>query len=167
MAAHKITLHHTAMHDQLVIRNARPAEAAQISALILGVAHHFSSNSSGSVADWFLDSVTPLAVEKNILDARFNYLVAYSGPTLAGVIAVRDLQHVHHLFVAPEFHRRGIAARLWERAKADAVNAGNKHGFYVRSSEYAVPFYERFGFRTAGPRAEKDGIVFVPMRLEL
>jgi GNAT superfamily N-acetyltransferase len=74
---------------------------------------------------------------------------------------------VRHLFVAPEFHRRGVAAALWERAKTDAIAAGNSEGFSVRSSEFAVPVYERFGFSVVGERREKDGIVFVPMRLAL
>ena len=155
------------MADHLDIRNARLEEASLISALILGVAHYFSPGPNGNVAAWFLDSVTPAAIEGYISDPKYNYLVAYSGQSLVGVIAVRDTAHVHHLFVAPEAHRQGVAARLWGRAKTDALQAGNSEGFFVRSSEYAVPVYERFGFRVAGARSEKDGLVFIPMRLEL
>ncbi|MCG8462149.1 MAG: GNAT family N-acetyltransferase, partial [Holophagales bacterium] len=60
-----------------------------------------------------------------------------------------------------------IASRLWQRAKQAAVDAGNSRGeFSVFSTPYAVPVYESFGFRATGPRQEKDGIAFVPMRLE-
>ena len=65
---------------------------------------------------------------------RFNYLAGFVGQTLAGVIAVRDTTHVHHLFVAPEFQRKGLAGKLWARAKADAVSSGNKD----RSREAAI-----------------------------
>lgn len=50
----------------------------------------------------------------------FNYLDWFVEPTLAVVILVRETTRVHHLFVAPEFHRRGVAAKLRERAKANA-----------------------------------------------
>lgn len=155
------------MQEQFTIRKARTEEASQVSELIGRVAYCFASSASAEIAPWFLESVTPPAITDHINDPKFNYLVGLLGPTLVGVIAVRDITHIHHLFVAPEFHRKGLAAKLWERAKADALASGNKEGFSVRSSEFAVPIYERFGFRVIGARAEKDGIVFVPMKLEL
>jgi len=151
----------------LVIRNAHIEEAQLISDLILNVAHYFSPGQVGDVAAWFLDSVAPRAIGDYINDPGYNYLVAYAGQDLVGVIAVRDTTHIYHLFVAPEVHRQGVAARLWARARSDALRAGNNEGFFVRSSEYAVPVYLRFGFRVVGERSEKDGLVFVPMRLEL
>ena len=154
------------MQEQLTIRKARTEDASQTSELIGRVAYYFASSASGEVAPWFLESVTPSAIADHINDPKLNYLVGLLGPVLAGVIAMRDITHVHHLFVAPEFHRKGLAAKLWERAKADALASGNKEGFSVRSSEFAVPVYEYFGFRVIGARAEKDGIVFVPMKLE-
>lgn len=155
-----------AMREEPEIRNARVDDAPAISALILSTAPLFVSTSGKSVAPWFASSVTPAAIAGCIGDSRFNYLVALFGRVIAGVIAVRDTTHVHHLFVAPEFQRQGIAGQLWRRAESEAVAAGNNDGFFVRSSEYAVPVYERLGFRMAGERTEKEGIVFVPMRLE-
>lgn len=156
-----------AMHEQLTIRKARSADASHISELIYKVAYGFNSNASGEVAPWFLASVTPSAIAGYIADTKFNYLVGCVGRALAGVIALRDTTHIHHLFVAPEFHRQGVATKLWERAKADAIALGNTEGFSVRSSEYAVPVYKRLGFHVAGARAEKEGVIFVPMKLEL
>ena len=154
------------MQKQITIRNALPVDAAQISELIFRVAHYFRSEDSEDVAPWFLASITSSAIADNIDDTRFNYLVGFMDQSLAGVIALRDTTHVHHLFVASEFHRMGIAAKLWEHAKAGAIASGNKEGFSVRSSEFGVPVYKRFGFRVIGARAEKDGIMFVPMKLE-
>lgn len=155
------------MQEQLTIRKAYSADASHISELICKVARCFNSSASGEVAPWFLTSVTPFAIADHIADTKFNYLVGFLGQALAGVIALRDTTHVHHLFVAPEFHRQGVAAKLWEHAKADAIAQGNKESFLVRSSEYAVPVYERFGFHVVGARAEKDGVIFVSMKLEL
>ena len=156
-----------AMQEKLTIRKACSADATHISELICKVAHCFNSSASGEVAPWFLASVTPSAIEGHIADTKFNYLVGFLGQALAGVIVLRDTTHVHNLFVAPEFHRQGVASKLWGRAKADTIALGNKESFSVRSSEYAVPVYEFFGFHVVGPRAEKEGVIFVPMKLEL
>lgn len=155
------------MQQEPEIRTASVNDAPAISALILSVAPLFASTPGGSVTPWFANSVTPAAIASYIADSKFNYLVALLGRVVAGAIAVRDATHVHHLFVAREFQRRGIATQLWSRAKSDALAARNSDGFYVRSSEYAVPVYERFYFRVVGERQEKDGILFLPMRLEL
>lgn len=155
------------MQNQLNIRNARTNDAQLISDLIVGAAQYFNTHESSKLAEWFLKSITPNAIENYINDPKYNYLVAHLDQTLVGVIAIRESTHIHHLFVDPKAHRNGIAARLWERAKSDALNAGNNKAFFVRSSEYAVPVYEKFGFRVTGDRQEKDGIAFIPMRLEL
>ena len=155
------------MQEQLTIRKACSADASHISELICKVAHDFNSGTSGEVAPWLLASVIPAAIASHIADPKFNYLVGFLGQALAGVIALRDTTHIHHLFVVPKFHRQGVAEKLWGRAKADAIASGNKEGFSVRSSEYAVPVYERFGFHVAGTSVEKDGVIFVPMKLEL
>lgn len=153
--------------QQLNIRKAIPDNAASISKLINNVAHCFNSNASYEIAPWFIASVTPPAIKSYIADESYNYLAGFMAQTLAGVIAIRGSTHVHHLFVAPEFRRQGIASKLWAHAKADAISAGNTEGFSVRSSIFAVPFYENFGFKVTGTTSEKDGIVFVPMKLEL
>lgn len=155
------------MLEELEIRNARIDDAPGISALILKVAPFFASAPGAPVAPWFAGTITPAAIAGYVGDSRFNYLVALVKDVLAGVIAVCAATHVHHLFVAPEYQRQGVAAQLWQRAKSEALAAGNSDGFYVRSSEYAVPVYESFGFRVVGERTEKEGIVFVPMRLEV
>lgn len=154
------------MRQEFEIRPARVDDAPRISALILKLAPFFASVPGASVAPWFAETITPTAIAGYISDSRFNYLVALVNGVLAGVVAVREATYVHHLFVALEYQRRGVAARLWWRAELDALAAGNRDGFYVRSSEYAIPVYESFGFRVVGERTEKAGIVFVPMRLE-
>lgn len=155
------------MQMNLVIRQARRGDSAAISVLINAVAQQFSVNRGEALARWFAESITPYAISKCISDKQYNYLVALCEGVLVGVIAVRDNTHIHHLFVAPSFHRCGVATQLWQRARSDALSAGNQEGFSVRSSEYAVAVYERFGFHVVGQRGEKDGMVFVPMRLVL
>lgn len=85
---------------------------------------------------------------------------------LAGFIAIRERSHVYSLYVDSRFHRRGIARRLWDAARAAAVTPGHPGAFTVNASNHAVPFYAALGFVPAAPT--QDGVVrYNPMRLLL
>jgi len=83
--------------------------------------------------------------------------VAEVGGIIAGFIAVRPPSHLFHLFVAQDFHRRGIARALWEHARGEAGVCT------VNSSPYAVPAYAAMGFACDGPPACHNGVTFQPM----
>ena len=53
---------------------------------------------------------------------------------------------------------------LWNQVKADALKVEDKIDMFVRSSVYAVPVYERFGFTACGKRVHVPGVSYVPMR---
>jgi GNAT superfamily N-acetyltransferase len=149
------------------IRPATADDAAAISALILGVAGFFTMNPDGSGAEEFLARVSPDAIGEYLASERFAYRVAEEDGALAGVVAIRDNVHLYHLFVASAHHGRGLARTLWNQAMQAALRAGNPGEFTVNSSLYAVPVYERFGFRPTGPRVDEHGIAYVPMKLVL
>ena len=148
------------------IRPALPEEAKSISDLIKSVAHYFTLHPDGKGAEKFLLSIAPEAIDGYITNPSFKYLVGLTGRDLAGVVAVRDGKHLFHLFVAPQFQRHGIARQLLQAARSVAIASGNEEGFTVNSTSFAVAVYERLGFRATGPRVEKNGIAFVPMRLQ-
>jgi ribosomal protein S18 acetylase RimI-like enzyme len=93
------------------------------------------------------------------------YHVALVDGALAGFVAVRDNSHLFHLFVARDYHRRGIGRALWEVARAQAIARGGDGVFTVNSSNYAVSVYEAFGFVRVGPTQCQKGLYFNPMRL--
>lgn len=147
------------------IRPATGADAAGISALILGVSRFFTLHPDGVGAEEFLATLSPGAIAGYLASPDFRYLVAEDAGSLAGVVAVRDNRHLYHLFISPAVHGQGLARRLWAAAMADALRDGNPGEFTVNSSLYAVPVYERFGFVPTGPRVDAHGIAFVPMKL--
>ncbi|MEO6918865.1 MAG: GNAT family N-acetyltransferase [Collimonas sp.] len=148
----------------------RPAvsvDGAAISALIRQFLHEFTINPAGTGAEKFLDSVSTEAETRYIADPRYRYIAAFEDTQLAGFIALRDGSHVFHLFVSPAFQRRGLATRLWQKAKAAALSMSTPECFTVNSSPFALPVYARFGFKETGPQVEAHGIHFVPMHLQL
>lgn len=95
-------------------------------------------------------------------------LISLEQDKVVGVIEMRGHNHVSLLFVAPEFQRRGIAKELLRRAlQICRANEPRLSEISVNSSSYAVPIYERLGFRRAGGRQVRNGIGFLPMVLKL
>ena len=84
---------------------------------------------------------------------------------LVGALGIRDRERIMHLFVAESYQRRGIARALWSRTKSELMAEGGEVSVVTNSSIYAVPVYERFGFKAIGPRAERAGVTYVPMQL--
>lgn len=145
------------------ISTATVEDAPAISRLIGSVARFFTLQPNGVGAEDFLQTISPEAVAGYLVDPRFAYFKAVENGVLAGVVAVRDGSHLHHLFVEESFQRRGLSRQLWNHART-AVSEANPGFFTVNSTPYAQPVYERFGFVATGPRVETKGISFVPMR---
>jgi len=148
--------------------NIRPAtidDAQAISVLIKSVAHYFTLHPQGHGAETFLQSIEPAAIALYVNAPNFACFVGLVDQQLAGVVAMRDNQHLYHLFVGQAWQDQGVGRQLWRHAKEAAMLAGNRQGFTVNATPFAVPVYERFGFKAAGPRIETKGIAFVPMEL--
>jgi GNAT superfamily N-acetyltransferase len=103
---------------------------------------------------------------RGYIDSGFVYHVAVDGDTIVGFAGVRDRSHLFHMFVDRHWHRQGVARRLWEVARAAAIEAGGSGNFTVNASNYAVPVYEAMGFVRTGPTQEAKGMVFNPMALQ-
>src|SRR5215213_6741280 len=150
---------------QILIRVAEVGEAERIAALVNSLS-----------AKFILCDFTPEGRERFLAEhgadmvaerirKHFLYCVAECEGELVGVLSMRDKTHLHHLFVTETFQRQGLGRRLWEIAMTKCLQAGNPGLFTVNSSRFAVPVYERFGFRAAGSEQNAGGVLFLPMRL--
>ncbi|MEZ5705759.1 MAG: GNAT family N-acetyltransferase [Burkholderiaceae bacterium] len=146
----------------LQIRRAEPADASAMSLLMLGERSHITLRPDGEGAQAILASMQTPAIQVNLASPRFAYWVASLEDHLCGVLGMRDGQHLHHLFVPTAMHRRGIARSLWAHALA-ALPHSSDIEITVNASPYAVPAYERLGFRATGARTETHGVAFIPM----
>ena len=94
-------------------------------------------------------------------------VVAHTVDGLAGMIEIRQNNHVSLLFVGKRFQRQGIARKLLHNALAEArQQAPDLERVTVNSSRYGVPAYEKLGFQQTGPERIVKGIAFIPMALQ-
>jgi ribosomal protein S18 acetylase RimI-like enzyme len=153
------------MQVSIGIRHATVGDALRISVLLSALAEEFivrDFTSEGRLHLLAHFGVTEM--EQRLKAAEYRFKLAEAGAELVGVVGVRAATHLQYLFVAKSHQRAGLARRLWELARRDAIREGNAGGrFTVNASGYAVPAYERLGFRRVGPVQEKNGVRFQPM----
>lgn len=148
------------------IREATGADAGQISSLLRSLSHTFTTYADGRGAEAFFATLTESAISRVLASSDAVYWVAESKSDLVAVAGLRGNERIAHLFVDPKYQGLGLARRLWEILRDQALRAGNPGVFTVNSSLVAVPVYQRFGFVVADAKVEKDGGAYVPMRLE-
>lgn len=156
------------MTDALAYRPMTADDAPAVSRLILEVFEAFivTEYSEEGRAE-FGRYVEPDALMRRLASNHF-LLVAVSGDRLAGVIEMRDNDHVSLLFVDQTFQRHGVARTLLAKALAVVRPARpDLERVTVNSSRYGVPVYEKLGFRQTGPERSVNGIVFISMAHQL
>lgn len=95
-------------------------------------------------------------------------LLAEHHERIAGVIELRDHDHISLLFVDTAYQRQGIAHALVQRALEMCLqHKPDLKTFTVFASPNAVPAYERFGFHVTQPEQTRNGIRYVPMALDV
>ena len=150
----------------LDIREATVEDAESISALCCELSVKFITREFTAVGvTHLLASMQPESIEKYIRSG-FRYHVAVINKQVVGVVGVRDDSHLYHLFVAEKYQRKGIAKNLWQLAMEACLSRGNPGEFTVNSSEYARGVYEQLGFIALSGPEEKNGVIYIPMKLE-
>ena len=96
---------------------------------------------------------------------EYRMLVAIHENEIAGMITLRDKNHISLLFVDEKYHFLGVGRSLVSRlCRYLRDEAGFRH-LTVNASPYSVGFYHRIGFRDTGPEALSDGISYTPMEI--
>lgn len=144
-----------------LIRPATPADSEAIAALIGSLTHYFVADGSAPAAQPFLATFSPAAIAGLLCDGDYLCLCAEEQGQLLGVVTLHRPAHLHHLFVTPAAHGRGIARQLWQALKSHLDPA---MPVTVNSSEYAVPVYQRLGFTPTAGAQQRNGVRYVPMQ---
>jgi ribosomal protein S18 acetylase RimI-like enzyme len=147
------------------IRPIEDRDVPAVARLFKTLAHEFIVHeSTPEGAATFLRENDEDAIRRYI-EAGQVYHVAESGGEIAGFISMRDRSHLFHLFVGVKWQRQGVASKLWEAARRQAIDAGGSGSFTVNSSNFAVPVYEKMGFVRTAPTQCLKGLYFNPMSL--
>ncbi|WP_153446859.1 GNAT family N-acetyltransferase [Vibrio algicola] len=150
------------------IRSAVISDSKAISELILPLAKKYICPTCDASAHYILlNSMSEENVGK-YLSTNYNYVIAVTAnDEVVGVAGVRDNSHLYHLFVDDNFQGNGLSRQLWEAVKEESIKNGNSGIFTVNSAVNAESVYSRFGFkRTEGIR-NRQGMIDIPMLLDL
>lgn len=114
----------------------------------------------------FLSFLWGKRVQEMLADGSFKVWVCHSGGELAGMLALRESEHISLLFVRGDFHRQGIGRMLYAEAMKYALAAGT-HFITVNASDYGLPFYKAMGFYETDMQLVTDGIIYTPMEAKI
>jgi len=142
------------------IRLALEADVSDIAELIYSTSAACCFSPAQPCPKWYEESVQPSQIATLFKSEQMVWLVAIEEQKLAGVLAVTDKSHVKYFFVHPAFQKLGVGKKLWESAM-DRGALGNS--ITVRSSLFAVPVYQRLGFKAIEPPKSFNGMDYQTM----
>lgn len=148
--------------SSIIYRQIHPSEIAAASSLAREVFDEFVAPhyETAGVAEFHRYASVEALSQRH--ESGYLTLVAEHSSELAGILHLREPDHVSMLFVRSSHQRGGIGRGLL--AAAGALVGETDCEFTVNSSPNAVAAYERLGFRITGPEQCIHGIRFVPMR---
>ena len=98
------------------------------------------------------------SIHDNDFLSKLTIYGAFLNGDLCGVIATRNSgKHISLFFVDGKYHRQGIGKKLFLTVKTDNMT--------VNSSPYAVPVYQRLGFKKTDKEQSVNGLRFIPIKL--
>lgn len=153
--------------EGIVYQHFQEGQESLVSAMVLRTFDRFvAPGYSPQGVEEFLKYAAPDQIAARALR---NYLVlaAWMGEEAVGMIEVRDCRHISLFYVAAEYQRRSIGGHLLELAlQVCRKQIPGLKSISVFSSPFAVPIYERLGFRSTGPDQYQSGMYFIPMILD-
>ena len=154
--------------EALTYRFLSTKDILEVSELITHVFNQFVAlDYSNEGVQEFYRYIQPSAFRNRTQPQHFS-LIALKQNKIVGVIEMREHHHISLLFVAPDVQRRGIAKELLHQAlQICRTHEPRLLDISVNASSYAVPIYERLGFRCNGEKQIRNGIGFFPMVLTL
>ncbi|MGC0866957.1 UNVERIFIED_ORG: putative N-acetyltransferase YhbS [Pantoea agglomerans] len=144
------------------IRAALESDAAGISELIQLVSMQCNFSETEPCPQWFIESTKPDVLQPVIVSDDYLWLIAVERGEVTGVLTLFEGNLVKYLFVHPEFQRKGVARALWQRAIPEL-----RSEISVRSSLFAIPFYEKREFKKVGEVKFFNGVSFQTMIAQL
>lgn len=109
--------------------------------------------------DWFKKFFTVEEFIQRIKSEKFKHYAYVVDNKIVGYIAIKNQNHLYHLFVDENYHGKGIAKSLWqfinENLEFDSMS--------TNASLFAIDVYESFGFVKEGEIKVEDELKYQPM----
>lgn len=133
-----------------------PGEAGEVNVLArkiwpLVYSHMISQGQIDYMLDWMY---APETIRKEIEEENIVYLLIEAQESRVGFVSFGPLLSgapccIHKIYVAPEFHRRGIGRQALKEISRRAINADSSclELRVNRGNERAINFYESCGFQ--------------------
>jgi ribosomal protein S18 acetylase RimI-like enzyme len=140
-----------------LIRNATHDDIKKMQNMVLSLVHLVCDE---TIPDWFADTLSEKSFFTRISSDDFEHFIYEINNNIVGFIAIKNDEHIYHLFVDQAYQGRGIAKALWQHTKSQSSSSR----FSVNSSIFAVDIYKAFGFQEIGEIQNHNGVVFQQMK---
>jgi len=147
----------------MLIRKARLTDAKALAKLVYSLSHFYLQKETDQLPDWFIKPMTEKAFNARLMSDNYTNLLCEVDSKIVAYVSMRAGTHLHHLFVSEEHKGKGIARHLWNTIMTQCPS----NEYSLRSSIYAVPMFEKFGFEISGDITEKESIQFQPMSITI
>ena len=146
--------------ENIIIREMNKNEIDIVRKLVLDTfiefeAPDYSEEGIQSFKDFIFDDEKFLNLKINVIEID---------DKIVSMIAIRNRTHIALLFTNRDFHKKGLARKLFNDFKS-SLKDGDK--ITVNSSPYAVEVYKKLGFEIIEPEQTVDGIRFTKMMMEI
>jgi ribosomal protein S18 acetylase RimI-like enzyme len=156
------------MKPSVQYRLMQAGQEQEVSDLVIRVFNEFVAHQySEEGIQEFLKYVEPHCLSERCQEDDFVVLAISQGKIL-GMIELVEISHISLFYTDGDHQRIGIGRELLRKAlKICMKDEPTLSGITVNSSPNAVNIYEKLGFYVKEPEQVKNGIRFVPMRLEI
>ena len=147
----------------LVIRRFKKEDAERVSRLVTDTFIEFVSPSIPLESRIrYLENVTPEKVMERS-KTQDVYLATEKDQIIGIICGNKEIKCISWLWVHKRYHKKGIARILVKGLESTYKRRGVKV-LKVYSSEYAIGFYEKMGYRKTTGIRQREGIVYQPMK---
>jgi GNAT superfamily N-acetyltransferase len=149
------------------IREAKLEDAARLSEVAITSVEPFREIDFDA-AGWerFVEATTLNSTQRRLSNDSYFCICALWEDEIVGFITIKDFEKIDQLFVDPIYQGLGHSRNLWDYAKEKCFAHSPHKCFWVRSSTYAIPVYERFGFAKVETLQTENGASYQLMKLE-
>jgi ribosomal protein S18 acetylase RimI-like enzyme len=148
-----------------------PADLLEVEALVANLIPRqlgggLTAAGLAQLRDYMRPGAIGARISGTVFPPRDPVLVALAGPRLVGYGAVREQRHISQIYVAEDWHRRGVGAAL-VLALVAAIRGARPGAetITLNAAPRAIELYRRLGFAFAGPPYRWHGAAAQPMAL--